>query len=481
MITDAWSIVTPEIKAYCKLIAGNELTKYREDQKAFKERYGEAAYERQTKKRKKRKSTNERGKKLRYDDAVEDYSDDDVLKKDVDSAAAQKEDEIAAQEVERQQAREDITESMTARSIEGLPEVSGTLNQNRILAQRIQSIREEQERLATAMCLRELQTRRIQGLNNVTISGVQDPRLAYEIGLADIFNQENLRRARALYSNDNQAILNRGLTMLQHQIHQQRMIQPTAMTGLSRGTSEEMMRIREAQSANVGAALLPESILRAVTHGEMMRFREAQALAVVTTLPQSRINDQQQAPIEQLIQPTGVAGVSRDAIEERNRAVLNQGLSVLQQQARRERMIQPTALTGLSLEATEELRRIREAHLEVAGAALLQSRNPNQGSYQQQAHQGQLVHPSHPVGVSSQDIAEQLIRIRMRRAEIAAAGATMLQSMRIREAQAAATGALLPQSRNHNQQQPYQEGTNQSNAPSEQNSSAGASANGRKK
>lgn len=420
MITDAWSIVTPEIKAYCKLIAGNELTKYREDQKAFKERYGEAAYERQTKKRKKRKSIDERGEKKRYDDAVEDYSGDDVLKKDVDSAAV-KEDEIAAQEVERQQAREDITGSMTARRFEVLPGVSETLNQNRISAQRIRSIQEEQERLARAMCLQELQTRRIQGSNNVTSIGDQDLRLAYKIGLADIVNQENPRRARALYLNDNQAILNRGLTMLQHQAHQQRMIQPTAMTGLSRG----------------GA-----------------------------TLPQSRINDQQQAPIEQLIQPTGLAGVSRDAFEERNRAVLNQGLSVLQQQARRERMIQPTALTGLSLEATEELRRIREAHLEVAGAALLQSRNPNQGSYQQQAHQGQLVHPSHPVGVSSQDIAEQLIR--MRRAEIAAAGATMLQSMRIREAQAAATGALLPQSRNHNQQQPYQEDTNQS-------------ANGRKK
>lgn len=463
MITDAWSIVTPEIKAYCKLIAGNELTKYREDQKAFKERYGEAAYERQTKKRKKRKSIDERGEKKRYDDAVEDYSGDDVLKKDVDSAAV-KEDEIAAQEVERQQAREDITGSMTARRFEVLPGVSETLNQNRISAQRIRSIQEEQERLARAMCLQELQTRRIQGSNNVTSIGDQDLRLAYKIGLADIVNQENPRRARALYLNDNQAILNRGLTMLQHQAHQQRMIQPTAMTGLSRGTSEEMMRIREA----IGATLLPESILRAVTHEEMIRMREAQFLAVGATLPQSRINDQQQAPIEQLIQPTGLAGVSRDAFEERNRAVLNQGLSVLQQQARRERMIQPTALTGLSLEATEELRRIREAHLEVAGAALLQSRNPNQGSYQQQAHQGQLVHPSHPVGVSSQDIAEQLIRIRMRRAEIAAAGATMLQSMRIREAQAAATGALLPQSRNHNQQQPYQEDTNQS-------------ANGRKK
>ena len=104
MITEAWSIVTPEVKAYCKMIAGNELAKYREDQKAFKERYGEAAYEEQARKRKKRKSVDvySRGQKKRYDAANAAHLEDDGLKQD-DKAEAFKQNKLASQEVERGQ------------------------------------------------------------------------------------------------------------------------------------------------------------------------------------------------------------------------------------------------------------------------------------------------------------------------------------------------------------------------------------------
>eukprot|EP00956_Cyclotella_meneghiniana_P034742 scaffold107952_cov20-Cyclotella_meneghiniana.AAC.1 len=85
MIVDAWKTATPEVKAYCSLIAGNELTRYREEQKAFKEKYGEAAYEQQARKRKKQKSVDDRGKKKRRcddDDNISDCLEDDGLKQD---------------------------------------------------------------------------------------------------------------------------------------------------------------------------------------------------------------------------------------------------------------------------------------------------------------------------------------------------------------------------------------------------------------
>ena len=59
------------------------------------------------------------------------------------------------------------------------------------------------------------QIRRIQASNIVTSSGVQDARLVHVL-------QENQRLAQTLYLNENQAILNRELMMLEQQAHQER-------------------------------------------------------------------------------------------------------------------------------------------------------------------------------------------------------------------------------------------------------------------
>jgi hypothetical protein len=52
MISDAWNTSPDEVKAYCKMISTEELKKYRDEQKTFKETYGEEAFEAQTRKRK---------------------------------------------------------------------------------------------------------------------------------------------------------------------------------------------------------------------------------------------------------------------------------------------------------------------------------------------------------------------------------------------------------------------------------------------
>eukprot|EP00956_Cyclotella_meneghiniana_P013225 scaffold18946_cov57-Cyclotella_meneghiniana.AAC.2 len=152
MIVDAWKTATPEVKAYCSLIAGNELTRYREEQKAFKERYGRAAWNEQVrKKREKRKNPSVHGKvgkKLRYDDAVDAHLGHDELKQDDVAAAAIKDDELTAQEQEQQQAPQNLSRSMETRSIDGLTGVFGAgAPKHILLAERIQNIREEQERL----------------------------------------------------------------------------------------------------------------------------------------------------------------------------------------------------------------------------------------------------------------------------------------------------------------------------------------------
>jgi len=66
-------------------------------------------------------------------------------------------------------------------------------------------------------------------------------------------------------------------------------------------------------------------------------------------------------------------GRMRGAREELNRGILNRELTMLQQQTNQERMIPPNAQTV------------------TADATFIQSRNPNQISNQQQAHQGQLI------------------------------------------------------------------------------------------
>ena len=222
MITDAWSIVSPEVKAYCALIAGNELAKYREDQKAFKERYGETAYEEQARKRKKRKSVDEysRGQKKRYDAANAAHLEDDGLKQDGEAAAVER--KLAVQEVERKQLHEYRSRSIESSSIEGLTGVSTRGAQDHTsFAQRIRSLEEEEERLAQARALRiqELQTRRLQCPNNTN----GDPRLTQEDHLAGIFHQENHTLAPMLYLNESRATLNQELMMLQQQVHQEHM------------------------------------------------------------------------------------------------------------------------------------------------------------------------------------------------------------------------------------------------------------------
>jgi hypothetical protein len=52
MISESWGSADDEVKAYCKKISTEELKRYRHDQAAFKERYGEEAFEAQTRKRK---------------------------------------------------------------------------------------------------------------------------------------------------------------------------------------------------------------------------------------------------------------------------------------------------------------------------------------------------------------------------------------------------------------------------------------------
>ena len=78
------------------MISGIELTKYHEDQKVFKERYGKTVYEKQ-------KSVDGRGDKKRHNDTDTSrcYSEDDGLKQD-DKAEAFKQNKLASQEVERQ-------------------------------------------------------------------------------------------------------------------------------------------------------------------------------------------------------------------------------------------------------------------------------------------------------------------------------------------------------------------------------------------
>ena len=122
-------------------------------------------------------------------------------------------------------------------------------------------------------------------------------------------------------------------------------------------------------------------------------------------------------------------GRMKGAREELNRGILNRELAMLQQQTNQERMIPPNAQTV------------------TADTTFIQSMNPNQIPNQQQAHQGQLIQPSNPVGVSRQVIDEQLIRMRM--AELATRYDTLIQ-MRIRAQATAATDA-----RSHDQQQAH--------------------------
>ncbi|KAL3774334.1 hypothetical protein ACHAWO_009281 [Cyclotella atomus] len=52
MIADAWAQADEYTKEYCKSISQSELANYRAEQEAFKEKYGEEAFEKQTRKRK---------------------------------------------------------------------------------------------------------------------------------------------------------------------------------------------------------------------------------------------------------------------------------------------------------------------------------------------------------------------------------------------------------------------------------------------
>eukprot|EP00956_Cyclotella_meneghiniana_P013226 scaffold18946_cov57-Cyclotella_meneghiniana.AAC.3 len=483
MISNAWKTVTPEVKAYCSLIAGNELTKYREEQKAFKEKYGEAAYEQQaSKKRKKQKSLDGEGnKKRRCDDAIDAHLGHDELKQDDVAAASIKEDELTAQEQEQHQALQKLLRSTESRSIDGLTGLSGAVAQNHIMTQRIQNIREEQERLARTMCIRELQTRRIQDMNNLTSNGaVQDPYLAHEIGMANIVYQENQRLTKIANQNqalnENQAVLNSRLMMLQqqqaaltglsphsnnhhqHQAHMKPSIQPIVRTSLLYDkTIEEMSRAilnqglamlqREARQERMIQPTAPIDLSRGASE-ELMRIRGVQVATAGATLPQYKNHDQHQAHMERSIQPTDRTGLSREASEEMSRAILNQELQ----------MIQPSAPAESSRGASEELMRMTMWNL--------QARNAVQSPYQQQqALQGQLIQPSDLVGVSKQITAEQLIGIK--NAELDAADATMRESTRIRDPYATTAYASLFQSRDHNRQQAHQEGLNQRTAPTE--------------
>lgn len=52
MISKAWNEADASTKEYCKIISKDELAKYREEQRAYKDRYGEEAFDKQTRKRK---------------------------------------------------------------------------------------------------------------------------------------------------------------------------------------------------------------------------------------------------------------------------------------------------------------------------------------------------------------------------------------------------------------------------------------------
>ena len=149
----------------------------------------------------------------------------------------------------------------------------------------------------------------------------------------------------------------------------------------------------------------------------------------------------------------------RRGAQEIIREILNREVMMLQQQTHQERMIPPTAPTGLSRYISpEELTRMR-TETATADATSLQPRDQNQSLNHQQAHQGQLLLPSNPVGVSRQVIAEQLIRMRT--------AATRYDTLGIRGAQATAADALMLQSRNHDQQQAHRESMNQPTAPND--------------
>ena len=63
--SDAWNNAPEEIKNYCQSISKTELEKYRIEQREFKEKYGEEAYERQTRKRKNAERREEEEKRAR--------------------------------------------------------------------------------------------------------------------------------------------------------------------------------------------------------------------------------------------------------------------------------------------------------------------------------------------------------------------------------------------------------------------------------
>ncbi|KAL3803370.1 hypothetical protein HJC23_009334 [Cyclotella cryptica] len=64
MISESWGSADDEVKAYCKKISTEELKRYRHDQAAFKERYGEEAFEAQTRKRKNAEAASAKEAKL---------------------------------------------------------------------------------------------------------------------------------------------------------------------------------------------------------------------------------------------------------------------------------------------------------------------------------------------------------------------------------------------------------------------------------
>ncbi|KAL7508359.1 hypothetical protein ACHAWX_000724 [Stephanocyclus meneghinianus] len=75
---DSWNAADEEVKAYCQKVADAELRRYRRDQTAYKERYGEEAFESQKRKYRKRpKKSVDRsdGKKICKEDHL--YVEDD--------------------------------------------------------------------------------------------------------------------------------------------------------------------------------------------------------------------------------------------------------------------------------------------------------------------------------------------------------------------------------------------------------------------
>jgi len=75
---DRWQAADEEVKAYCKKVADAELRRYRSDQAAYKERYGEEAFESQKRtyrKRPKKRSERSDGKRICKEDHL--YVEDD--------------------------------------------------------------------------------------------------------------------------------------------------------------------------------------------------------------------------------------------------------------------------------------------------------------------------------------------------------------------------------------------------------------------